>query len=164
VNEAIDPHPGTRFETSVGSLVDHVLEHYHRPLRRELYQLVRLAETICETERAHPSCPHGLAEHLRETAASIEDHLTKEERILFPMILAGRGCQAQMPIRVMLGEHEDHAANLAQTRALTQGLEPPVDASFPWIELYAGLRELESSLKAHIHFENEVLFPRALRA
>jgi regulator of cell morphogenesis and NO signaling len=155
---------GNAAETPVAALVHHVLERYHRPLRSELDQLVRLAERVCDTERAHPSCPHGLADHLRDTAASIDDHLTKEERILFPMILAGRSRQVQMPIRVMLGEHEDHAASLARTRALTQGLEPPADASFPWMELYLGLRALETSLNAHIRFENEVLFPRALRA
>lgn len=148
-------------ENPVGALVDYILDHFHRPLRVDLHELVCLAEVVCEEERSHASCPHGLVEHLRDMAAALEDHLTKEERILFPLIVAGK--RAQMPIRVMLDEHDDHVASLARTRVLTGGLEPPDDASIAWLELYTRLRSLETSLATHIRFENEILFPRALR-
>jgi regulator of cell morphogenesis and NO signaling len=79
------------------------------------------------------------------------------------MILLGHGARAQMPIRVMMQEHDDHAVALARTRALTADLVPPPEACATWRALYLGLAELEADLHAHIHLENHVLFPRALR-
>jgi regulator of cell morphogenesis and NO signaling len=148
-------------EPPLGALIAYILDRYHRPLRVDLHELVCLAEVVCQEERSHPSCPHGLAAHLRDVAAALEDHMTKEERILFPMILAGG--RARMPIRVMLGEHDDHVASFARTRALTGELTPPDDASLAWLELYTRLRSLETALVSHIRFENDVLFPRVLR-
>ena len=154
----------TRWDAApLAALVDHIRVRYHARLREELPRLAALATKV---ERAHanePSCPVGLAAHLAAVDAAVAEHLAKEEQILFPMILAGARAQAHMPIRVMLQEHDDHAAALARTRALTADLTPPPGASGSWHALYAGLAELETELRAHIHLENHVLFPRALR-
>jgi regulator of cell morphogenesis and NO signaling len=151
-------------EAPLHAVVEHIVERYHARLRDDL---PRLAEMAAKVERVHAekaSCPVGLAKHLAIMESAVQEHLDKEERILFPMILAGRGAQAQMPIRVMLQEHEDHGESLARTRALTADLVAPPEACATWRALYLGLTELETDLHAHIHLENYVLFPRALRA
>jgi len=61
-------------------------------------------------------------------------------------------------------EHEEHGANLARTRALTDDLTAPAEACPTWQALYLRLRELEADLMDHIHLENHVLFPRVLCA
>jgi regulator of cell morphogenesis and NO signaling len=56
--------------------------------------LPRLVELAGQVERAHadkPDRPAGLAELLTEVRAAVESHLAKEEQILFPLIVAGRG-------------------------------------------------------------------------
>ncbi|HOX42386.1 MAG TPA: iron-sulfur cluster repair di-iron protein [Myxococcota bacterium] len=143
-------------------LVAHILERYHAPLRQDLPGLVALAETVERVHADKPSCPTGLAAHLARVQAAVEDHLAKEERILFPLILAGRAETAHMPIKVMQEEHEDHGQNLRRTRALTRGLAPPPEACASWRALYRGLASLEHELMVHIHLENAILFPRAL--
>lgn len=145
-------------------LVEHVVRRFHDPLRGQLPALIALAERVEREHAELPACPRGLAAHLRAVSEAVEVHLEKEEQILFPLIVSGRGAWAQLPIRVMLQEHEDHVAGLQRTRALTQNLVAPTDASPAWRALYDGLAELESDLHEHMLLENHVLFPRALRS
>ncbi len=147
---------------SLSELIDHILERYHRPLRRDIPALIELARRIERTHAGKPMCPAGLAEHLERMQTAVESHLAKEERILFPLIRAGRGEMAYMPIRVMMQEHEDHGENLRRARELAHDLVTPREACASWRELYRGLARLESELWKHIHLENYVLFPRAL--
>ncbi len=119
-----------------------------------------------KVERVHASkndCPRGLAEHLEYMARELEQHMLKEEELLFPMILAGDGALAAMPIQVMEQEHQDHGKNLTRLHALARGFEAPDEACGTWQALYLGLRELEAALMRHIHLENHVLFPMVLR-
>ncbi len=146
----------------VADLVDHILERYHAPLRQDVAALITLAEKVEAVHGAKATCPHGLAAHLAHVAEELESHLGKEERILFPMIRAGHGAMARMPVNVMMQEHEDHGESLRRTRRLTDDLVIPPEACNSWRALYVGLERLERELMEHIHLENNVLFPRAL--
>ncbi len=145
-------------------LIAHIEGWYHARLRHELPLLVEMAEKVESAHAAKASCPHGLAAHLREMHLAVLDHLMKEERILFPMIRAGRGPDASAPIQVMELEHDDHAATLRRTREITSQLVPPPEACATWRALYLRLFALEEELMEHIHLENNVLFRRALYA
>lgn len=91
-------------------------------------------------------------------------HMQKEEQILFPLIVSGRGAAAGGPIHVMEREHEDVAADLERIRGLTRDYVPPEGACGTWRALYLGLAEFERELMEHVHLENHILFPRALRS
>lgn len=145
------------------ALIDHILERYHEPLRRELPELVSMARRVEARHGDKASCPRGLADHLTAMHAEVLEHLAKEEHILFPMIRAGGGRSAGGPISVMQREHDDHGESLATIRELTTDHVPPVGACATWRALYLRLAELESELMDHIHLENNVLFPGALR-
>ncbi len=150
---------------SLSSLIDHIVSHYHERLRRDLPGLIESAEKIERVHGSKDSCPKGLAEHLRNMRAEIEQHLEKEEQVLFPAIVAGaRGTRVQMPIRVMMHEHDDHGVNLERMRRIATGFVPPSEACKTWRALYASLEKLEAELMEHIHLENNLLFPRALDA
>ena len=110
-----------------------------------------------------PAAPLGLADVLVEFWTEMQQHMLKEERVLFPMLRAGmRGGQVYMPVRVMEHEHDAHAEHLATIRALTGDLQIPAHACATWTALYRGLRALEAELMEHIHLENNVLFRRCL--
>ncbi len=143
-------------------LVDYILQRYHQPLRPELVRLLEMAQKVERVHAQKPACPTGLAAHLFEMQQGIEEHLGKEEQILFPMIQAGRGHGAYMPVQVMMQEHRDHAANLRRMRELTNDLSVPPEACATWRALYEGLAALEFDLMEHIHLENNVLFPGVL--
>ena len=144
------------------ALVDFIIVRFHEPLREELGRLESLARKVERVHAAKPSCPVGLASHVAEMRVNLTEHMAKEEQILFPMIRAGFGARAHMPIKMMMQEHDDHAESLRRTRALTADLVAPDDACGTWRALYDGLRELELDLMRHVHLENNVLFPAVL--
>jgi regulator of cell morphogenesis and NO signaling len=144
------------------AIIEFILRRFHEPLRRDLPVLVRgarLVEAETSPDRLRPA---GLADHLEQILLAVESHLAKEEKILFPLILAGRGGSAFMPIKVMMAEHEDHVANLERTRVLTHDFALPTDASQTWRSLYLDLQRLEVDLNQHIQLENNVLFTRVM--
>lgn len=149
-------------ERPLGELIDHILTRYHEPLRAELPLLFSMAAKVERVHGDKPECPRGLAEHLKNVHENLDEHMSKEEQVLFPMLRAGAGGQARMPVGVMEREHDEHALDLQRTRELTTDLVPPPPACTTWRALYLRLSELERDLMEHIHLENNVLFPRAL--
>ena len=150
-------------ERPLPELIEHLLERYHRRHRADLPPLVAMARKVEEVHAAKASCPHGLAALLARVAEELEQHMQKEEQVLFPLVLAGRGRMVATPVLVLESEHADHARNLALLREKTGGYQAPSEACNTWRALYLGLAELERELMQHIHLENNVLFPRALR-
>jgi len=150
-------------ERPLPEVIDHILERFHEPHRRELPRLVEMARKVEEVHAEKASCPRGLAEHLERMGEEMELHMQKEEQVLFPLLRKGGGAMAAMPIQMMEREHRDHGRNLEQLRALTSDHTPPPEACGTWKALYLGIAELERELMEHIHTENNILFPRALR-
>jgi regulator of cell morphogenesis and NO signaling len=67
------------------------------------------------------------------------------------------------PISVMEHEHEQAGVLLGELRSLTDEYQPPEWGCATVRALYGGLAELEHAMHVHIHLENNILFPRALR-
>jgi regulator of cell morphogenesis and NO signaling len=146
----------------IAELVGHIVTYYHRRLREELPMLVEMAVKVEAAHYDKPSRPRGLHELLENVHAAVLEHLAKEESILFPIILAGRGAMASRPIHVLEIEHEDHAENLKLIRSITADFTAPPEACTTWRALYRRLAAFEAELMDHIHLENNVLFRRAL--
>jgi regulator of cell morphogenesis and NO signaling len=150
-------------EAPLNDLVEHILAAYHRPLDEELPRLEVMARKVHQVHGE--KAPEMLSELLSvyvALKAELEQHMAKEEQILFPMIQQGQGSMADGPISVMEHEHENAGAALARLRALTNGYEVPGEACNTWRALWHGLAALEKALHQHIHLENNILFPRAL--
>lgn len=150
-------------DAPLGDLIDHLLAVYHRPLDQEMPRLEQMARKVLEVhgEKDPERFAELLAVYLR-LKAELEQHMVKEEQILFPMIAAGHGEMADGPITVMHLEHDSAAAALRRLRELTDGYTAPPEACATWQALWHGLSDLEDSLHRHIHLENNILFPRAL--
>jgi len=152
------------------ALADHIVDTHHRYLHEELPLLDALAGKVLA---AHGERHPELAEVRRLVAAlraDLEPHLMKEERVLFPAIhdlAAGRtefpfGPVAN-PIRMMIAEHDRAGELLAELRAATGAYAVPPDGCTSFRSLYDRLAALEEDTHLHIHKENHVLFPDALR-
>jgi len=107
-------------------------------------------------------------------SAELEPHMFKEERVLFPYIIALENAVANRrpllrppfgtvanPIRMMMMEHDNAGHLLKEMRQLTFYYTPPADACMSYRALYQALDEFEKDLHEHIHLENNILFPRA---
>lgn len=159
--------PGTREErwdeAPLGELVEHILAAYHRPLKEELPRLEAMADRVVQVHAdKDPERLPELLSVLRRLKAELEDHMEKEEVVLFPMIRRDEGAMADGPIAMMEHEHDDAAVALRRLRELTDGYTVPAQACNTWRALWHGLAALEEAMHRHIHLENNILFPRAL--
>jgi regulator of cell morphogenesis and NO signaling len=160
---------------TLGRLIGHIVHRHHGYLYAELPTLRdRLAKVIA----AHGDRHSETLGPLEATFSALNDelglHLRKEEEILFPAIGELEAAETarrapvlppfgtvRNPIRMMENEHESAGRALRAMRELTGNYAVPPDACSTWRALFAGLEELEKDLHAHIHLENNVLFPRA---
>lgn len=159
----------------LAAIVEHILARYHRPLQEELPRLRVMAQKV---NRAHgasfPEMIPPLQQRLNELADDLESHMMKEERVLFPYIVAleeaaaaGRSLPRSPfgtvanPIAAMEADHDEAGRLLAEMHRLTGGYQLPEGACNTFRALYHGLDELEREMHLHVHLENNVLFPRA---
>ncbi len=147
-------------KASEEELIEHILNRYHDTHRDQLPEMIRLAQRVERVHGSHPECPSGLSAHLETMQAELENHMTKEEQILFPMIVRGISGLARDPISVMRAEHEDHTAALARLDTLTNHLDLPEDACDTWQKLYEQVAAFREDLNVHLALENSVLFTR----
>lgn len=148
---------------SLPDLIDHILVTYHASLREELPRLHTMAAKVLQVHGSkNPQRFRDLLSVLEGLKAELEDHMMKEEQILFPMIREGHGAMAEGPVSVMEMEHASAATALRRLRELTRDYEVPAEACNTWRALWHGLAALEGDLHRHIHLENNILFPRAL--
>lgn len=150
-------------EAPLNDLIQHILTEYHAPLKEELPRLEAMSRKVVEVHGAkQPVKLPELLTVLRGLKAELDQHMVKEEQILFPMIQRGQGAMTGGPISVMEHEHDSAGRALQRLRELTDGYEVPAEACNTWRALWHGLAALEDALHQHIHLENNILFPRAL--
>ncbi len=155
---------------SVDALVDHIVRVHHGYMRESLPRLAFLSEKVARVHGPEDPRLVRLVEAFRRFRAETDEHLAKEEMILFPIcIQLARGQRPSfpptvaMPIRKMVAQHEDHGRNLDLFRELTDGYVPPTHACNTYRALLDGLQDMEQDLHRHIHLENHLLFPWAER-
>jgi len=69
----------------------------------------------------------------------------------------------QNPVAMMESEHEEVGEKLAEIRSLTNQFLLPEGACGSYSVLYRLLEEFEEDLHLHVHLENNILFPKAIK-
>ena len=67
------------------------------------------------------------------------------------------------PIAMMKHEHDNEGERFRHIAKLTDNYTPPSDACNTYKVTYAMLDEFEKDLHLHIHLENNILFPEAIK-
>ena len=157
-------------ELDAPSLVTHIVETHHRYLHEELPLVDALAAKVLAAHGPRHRELDQVRQLVAELRADLEPHLMKEERVLFPAISALGAGQREFafgsvanPIRMMMMEHDRAGELLAALRRATGDYAAPADACTSYRTLYARLEALELDTHLHVHKENSVLFPAALR-
>jgi regulator of cell morphogenesis and NO signaling len=163
-------------KATLAELTAHIVMKHHEFTREEIRRLLPLiAKVVGVHGQNHPELKrvqalfHGLANELTM-------HMMKEERMLFPYIeeleaATNRGSEpappmfgtVQNPVRMMMMEHDSAGSALHGIRESTSSYAVPADACVSYHTLYNALEEFESDLHQHIHLENNILFPRAIK-
>ena len=100
----------------------------------------------------------------------------KEELILFPFVkrmvkakLENQAIQSpqfgtvENPIAMMMQEHDTEGERFREIAELTDNYTPPADACNTYKVTFAMLDAFEKDLHLHIHLENNILFPEAIK-
>ena len=151
------------------TLVAHIVATYHATCREQMERLSPLAAKVYRVHGdAHPELARVDA-ITKQLSAELTEHMMKEERVLFPMIIGLEQSSTERevsrvrgPIHVMNLEHEGAGEMLEELRNITSGFVPPTSACGSYRALYYGLEEFEHALHVHVHLESNILFPRAL--
>jgi len=162
-----DPHQWT--QEPLHALIDHIVGAYHVALRDELPRLETMAVKVASVHGAKAPALARIQDCLGELSADLNDHMWKEELILFRSIRAIEAgatpavLPLSAPISTMEVDHDRAGRLLAELRELTDDYVAPAWGCETVRALYRGLAELERSMHVHVHLENNILFPRALR-
>lgn len=166
-NKAWDKAPLTE-------LTSHIVA-VHRRTRRMLVDAVELLDVLVSGHAAaHPEL-WPLKREVEQLAHHLVPHMLNEERYLFPYIatmdqpvgpdrniLVPLFGTVQYPLQAIRHDHSEDLSLLATIRATTRDFTTPDDACNHYRMLYTILAEFADELDAHIHLENDILFPRAI--
>jgi regulator of cell morphogenesis and NO signaling len=159
---------------TIPELVDIIVREHHAYVRNTLPLLLEYGRKVAGHHGANYPELVPLEERIRYEAQDLAAHLDKEERVLFPAIVALSAEPADNSrgdnklhfidhcIERMLGEHQHSGESLEEFRRLTNNYTSPEGACNSFRFLYDKLREFEADLQQHIHLENNILFPKAL--
>jgi regulator of cell morphogenesis and NO signaling len=156
-------------------LITHILETHHVFTKSEMARIQALTTKVIGAHGAnHPELLE-VGELFQRLYADLNPHMFKEERILFPYIVAMEQAEIQdqptpfapfgtvkNPIRMMMMEHDTAGDILRKLRAVTSDYRVPSDGCISYQTLYQALEGFEKDLHQHVHLENNLLFPKAL--
>jgi len=157
-------------------LIAHIKATHHVFVRQEIARLTPLLEKVCSVHgEKHPEL-FQIRRVFADLAQELTSHLMKEEMVLFPFIERMEeavfahepvvpppfGTVAN-PVSMMEHEHDNAGIALKVMRKASNGYTAPEGACASYQALYTALAEFEGDLHQHIHLENNILFPRALK-
>jgi regulator of cell morphogenesis and NO signaling len=135
---------------------------YHDAHVRDLTAALELAERVAQVHGGSGAFPMRLPGELQDMLGELRAHQAREESVLFPAILEGRGASLRLPVSAMSTDHDAAQDRLERLVRLTQDFAPPAEACAAWRRLYDLCRKFDREFRAHVQLEERVLFPRFL--
>lgn len=157
-------------------LIDHIVSVHHSYVLESIPVLQKYLHKIADVHGDnHPELAQ-VESLFNQAAANLISHMQKEENILFPWVkqivqakennvrfAASHGGTVDSPIAVMKQEHEAEGDRFEQLSLITDNYSIPEDACNSYNYAFQKLREFEQDLHRHIHLENNILFPEAIK-
>jgi regulator of cell morphogenesis and NO signaling len=163
-------------EWDLDFFVDFILNTHHRYIRKNLPEITTYANKVTEVHYdKHPELIeiNNLVKQINTTLPAL---LEEEENILFPKIkdLVQRNKSkdssnskiTESLQNIILSADKVHqlvSKNLSEIRKLSSNFTLPEDACASYTLLFRMLDEFEDNTQLHIHLENNILFPKALK-
>ena len=158
---------------SLTDLADYIIGKHHKYVKEILPVLFIHTQKIADKHGdRHPELIK-IAANFTQIKMEFEQHLMKEEEILFPRIKMieeihiGKRDKSEMlsisgPVQMMMAEHENAGRLTHEIMELTDNYVPPGDACTTYKIAFMELQEFELDLHQHVHLENNILFPKAI--
>jgi len=162
-------------ELSLAQLSEHIVSTHHNYVKNEMPALLGYLQKVASKHGdRHPEM-NKVFQIFGAVKEEMEFHMQKEEMVLFPRIkdienqiqegkkVVINSSYLQSPINMMEQEHDHAGSMLAEIRNLTNNYTPPADACTTYQLSFASLQAFELDLHHHVHLENNILFPKALK-
>ncbi|MCJ8154549.1 iron-sulfur cluster repair di-iron protein [Chryseobacterium sp. SSA4.19] len=157
-------------------LADYVEKTHHRYVEEKTPVLQAFLDKLCKVHGgSHPEL-FQIRDLFESSAQDLGAHMKKEELMLFPFIknmvnakISGNAIQqppfgtVENPVNMMKHEHTVEGERLRKIAELTDEYNPPADACNTYRVTFSMLQDFENDLHKHIHLENNILFPKAIR-
>tara|TARA_R110002072_G_scaffold59514_3_gene151633 strand:+ start:60830 stop:61555 length:726 start_codon:yes stop_codon:yes gene_type:complete len=157
-------------------LADHIINIHHTYVSESSTLLLQYSERVNQVHGHHYTELNEIELLVKKVVQELAAHMKKEELILFPFIKKLVAAErengsvpmipfgtVENPIKMMEAEHEEAGEIMRQIRWLTNNYTPPQKACNTYKALYSKLEEFEQDLHQHVHLENNILFPKALK-
>lgn len=156
-------------------LADYIEKRHHTYVKEKIPFLKAKLEKLAEVHGGNHPELHDVKQMFFESAENLSMHLMKEELVLFPqvrkLVAAKRGEKVDLsqlegvdsPIKVMLAEHDAEGDRFKTISEITNGYQVPDDGCNTYEVTMRTLQEFEEDLHRHIHLENNILFPEAVK-
>lgn len=146
-------------------LIDSFIMPHHVFTKLILPEISELATKILRVHGSEHKELFQIHKLVRNLEMELEQHLIKEEEILFPMIKEyDKNPSSELlnnikqQVEETEAEHEGAGDILKELRKLTGDYIAPADGCGTYRRTFAKLQELEADLFQHIHMENNILF------
>lgn len=156
-----------------GFLIDYIVNVHHQYVRENGPVIEGLAARVASRHGdTHPEL-FALSEQVQLLLSDLYSHLEKEEGVVFPAIKQlvqardKEGMQDAPDLNLVIGlmevEHASAGDDLKRLRKISNDYQLPQAACNSYTYLFEKLKEFENNLFNHIHLENNILFPKALK-
>lgn len=157
-------------EWEPGFLSDYIMNTHHKFVLKNLPELLFYTQKIADVHGDnHPELLE-VAELFAKINEELLQHLKNEEEVLFPAIKAAEiSATTQVKSTIisevtrMQGEHEFAGGAMDRINVLTKNYLIPADACYTYRVSLKLLEQFEDDLHIHVHLENNILYPKALK-
>lgn len=162
---------------ALDTLSDYIVKTYHRPADKQIQVIKPKIEKVCQEHGEQYPALIEIKKLFNAAAGIIAVHQKKEELILFPFIRKMADAKinnkefikppatksVESPVDMLTHEHTQQGETFQKIAELSQNFTSPghVDGTFK--EIPGLLKEFEINLHKHLHLENNILFPKAIK-
>jgi len=158
-------------EWDPGFLCDYIVNTHHKYVLKSLLELVHFTQKIASVHgERHPELSE-VAELFSQINRELLQHMKNEEEVLFPSIkkvlnTGSREAKATIisEIARLSGEHEFAGGSMDKINEITKNYFVPADGCNTYRVAFKLLQQFEDDLHTHVHLENNILFPKALKS
>ncbi|MFZ1321241.1 MAG: hemerythrin domain-containing protein [Ignavibacteria bacterium] len=171
-------------EWSVDFMCDYIVTNHHNYIRKIFPVMIRSAVYLIKRGKIKSD----VSDKLKIIYSDFLTHMQKEEKFIFPQIKKISECEKSndlydippfgtisSPVKVILKEHEIAFENFSDIKRDCDNYKAEIsekksekktgeDSDIDRIDLFNKmLRDFEIDLHLHFHFENNLLFPKAIK-
>ena len=163
------PVLGPKFnEMSLTELIEYIKKMHHSYVREQIPLISKLLNKIEEVHgHLHPEI-EMINVHFKKSVEQLDLHMKIEEE-LFPIIEQlesnnhNHSLHIEESISALIQDHENEGSRFEEISNLTLGYQAPEGACRTYLAAYDNLQAFEKDLHRHVHLENNILFPKAIK-